>query len=109
MTSRPVRATLAITVRAGEEGSFERAWRDVAAEVRLMPGSLRQALLRDPARPSAFVITSDWATAEAFRAFERSTRQDALTAPLRSLRESASMTVHELLTHLEGDDPCPHE
>jgi len=64
--------------------------------------------LRDPADPSRFVISSDWETAAAFRAFERSPWQEALTAPLRELRTSASMTVHDLLVHLE-EEPCPHE
>jgi heme-degrading monooxygenase HmoA len=104
-----VRATLRLQVRAGEEHSFERAWLAVAAEVRRTPGSVRQALLRDPADPAVFVVTSDWESAEAFREFERSPRQDALTAPVRALRESASMTVHDLVAHLEGESPCPHE
>jgi heme-degrading monooxygenase HmoA len=81
----------------------------VAAEVRRTPGNVRQALLRDPADPAVFVVTSDWDSAEAFRAFERSPEQDALTAPLRGLRESGSMTVHDLLVHLEGEAPCPPE
>lgn len=104
-----VRATLRLQVSAGQERSFERAWRAVAAEVRLAPGNVRQALLRDPADPAAFVVTSDWESARAFREFERSPEQDALTAPIRALRKSASMTVHELVAHLEGESPCPHE
>src|SRR5881409_3188505 len=101
-----VRATLRLNVTPGRERAFERAWRAVAAEVRRAPGNLRQALLRDPAEPGAFVVTSDWDSAEAFRAFERSPEQDALTAPLRALRESASMTVHDLMIHLEGELEC---
>jgi heme-degrading monooxygenase HmoA len=104
-----VRATLTLQVRAGHERSFEGEWRAVAAEVRRIPGNVRQALLRDPADPAVFVVTSDWESAEAFREFERSSRQDALTAPLRELRESASMTVHDLVVHLEGETACPHE
>jgi heme-degrading monooxygenase HmoA len=104
-----VRATLRMTVRAGQEGAFEPAWREVASQVRRAPGNVRQALARDPRDRRVFVVTSDWESAEAFRAFERSPHQDALTAPLRALRESASMTVHELVAHLEGDCPCPHE
>jgi heme-degrading monooxygenase HmoA len=103
-----IRATLIVDVRAGDESAFERAWRAVAAEVRGAPGHLRQALLRDPADPARFVITSDWESADAFRAFERSPWQEALTAPLRALRTSASMSVHVLLVHLEGE-PCLHE
>jgi heme-degrading monooxygenase HmoA len=104
-----VRATLLLTVRAGREGEFERAWAAVAAEVRRAPGNLRQALLRRPGDPAAFVITSDWESADAFRAFERSPEQDVLTAPLRALRQSASMAVDELVVHLEGESTCRHE
>jgi len=104
-----VRATLKMTVREGHEPAFEPAWRAIATEVRRAPGHLRQALTRDPGDPRVFVVTSDWETAEAFREFERSPQQDVLTAPLRTLRESASMTVHELVAHLEGDVSCPHE
>jgi heme-degrading monooxygenase HmoA len=103
-----VRATLRLSVRAGHEPAFERAWCSVAAQVRHVPGHVRQALLRDPESPGVFVVTSDWESAEAFRAFERSREQDALTAPLRALRESASMTVHDLVAHLEGGSSCPH-
>jgi heme-degrading monooxygenase HmoA len=103
-----IRATLTVDVRPGQEPAFERAWRAVAAEVRGTPGHLRQALLRDPADPGRFVISSDWESADAFRAFERSPWQEALTAPLRALRASASMTVHDVVDHLEAE-PCPHE
>jgi heme-degrading monooxygenase HmoA len=97
-----VRATLHVKVRAGREQEFEHAWRSVAAEVRRMPGQLRQALLRDPRDPTEFVITSDWESQDAFCAFERSPDQDTLTAPLRALRESAVMSVHELIVHLDA-------
>ncbi|MEA2289105.1 MAG: hypothetical protein QOD55_1102 [Solirubrobacteraceae bacterium] len=104
-----VRATLTLQIRAGREREFERAWHAVAAEVRRAPGNVRQALLRDPADPRSFVITSDWETPDAFRAFERSPEQDVLTAPVRALRETASMAVHELVVHLEGASTCRHE
>jgi heme-degrading monooxygenase HmoA len=104
-----VRATLRLKVRPGREGDVERVWTAIAGEVRRAPGNLRLALLRDPADPGAFVITSDWESAAAFRAFERSPEQDDLTAPLRALRESASMAVVELVVHLEGESTCRHE
>ena len=89
-------------VKAGREGDFERAWRKVADKVRLAPGNVRQTLLRDPQDLSSFVITSDWESRELFHQFERSPEQDVLTAPLRELRESARMTVHDVVVHLEG-------
>ncbi len=96
-----IRATLYMKVRAGREAEFEQAWRAVAEQTRQVPGNIRQALLRDPADPTSFVITSDWESREAFGAFERSTEQDALTAPLRELRESARMMLHELVLHVD--------
>jgi heme-degrading monooxygenase HmoA len=96
-----VRATLYMKVKAGQEGAFEQAWRRIADEVRLAPGNLRQALLRDPEDPASFVVTSDWESRAAFTSFERSPEQDELTAPMRDMRESGRMTVHELLTHIE--------
>jgi heme-degrading monooxygenase HmoA len=96
-----VRATLYMKVKAGQEGAFEQAWLRIADEVRLAPGNLRQALLRDPEDPASFVVTSDWESRAAFTSFERSPEQDELTAPMRDMRESGRMTVHELLTHIE--------
>jgi heme-degrading monooxygenase HmoA len=92
-------------VKAGRGEEFEQVWRQIADEVRKAPGNMRQALTRDPDDPDSFVVTSDWDSRETFRQFETSPEQDDLTAPLRDLRESARMTVHELVTHIErGDD-----
>jgi heme-degrading monooxygenase HmoA len=100
-----VRASLYMKVKAGRGADFERAWRQIADEVRKAPGNVRQALTRDPDDPDSFVVTSDWDSREAFHQFETSPEQDDLTAPLRDLRDSARMTVHELVTHIErGDD-----
>jgi heme-degrading monooxygenase HmoA len=96
-----IRATLYMKVKAGREDEFEQAWRVVGARTRLVPGNIRQALLRDPEDSTSFVITSDWESREAFGHFEHSTEQDMLTAPLRELRESAKMTIHELVVHIE--------
>jgi quinol monooxygenase YgiN len=98
-----VRATLYMKVKDGRGGDFEREWRAIAEEVRKAPGNLRQALTRDPDDPDSFVVTSDWSDREVFGEFERSPEQDELTAPLRDLRASARMTVHELVTHVEGE------
>jgi heme-degrading monooxygenase HmoA len=90
-------------VKEGREGEFERAWRTIAETVRRAPGNIRQALLRDPDDPRSFVVTSDWETREAFGSFERSPEQDELTAPLRELRESGQMVIHDLVVHIEGE------
>jgi heme-degrading monooxygenase HmoA len=98
-----VRATLHLRIAPRRAADFERAWRAVAAEVRRVPGNLRQALLRDPQDPGAVTITSDWSSEERFRAFEASARQHTLTAELRALRESAVMTVSALVLHVDGE------
>jgi len=98
-----VRATLYMKVKDGRGSDFEREWRAIAEEVRKVPGNLRQTLTRDPDDPDSFVVTSDWSDRDAFSKFERSPEQDELTAPLRDLRASARMTVHELVIHVEGE------
>jgi heme-degrading monooxygenase HmoA len=97
-----LRASLNMKVKAGHEDEFVAAWRKVAEATQRVPGNLGQALLRDPGDPSSFVITSDWDSREAFHDFERSPEQDVLTAPLRELRESARMTLYELIAHYQG-------
>lgn len=98
-----VRATLYMKVKDGRGNDFEREWRAIAEEVRKAPGNIRQALMRDPEDSDSFVVTSDWRSREEFGAFERSPEQDDLTAPLRELRESARMTVQELVFQIEGE------
>jgi heme-degrading monooxygenase HmoA len=98
-----VRTTLTITVKPGRGEEFEAAWRAIADVVRLDPGNIRQALARDQEDPRVYVVTSDWSSREAFGAFEKSPEQDELTAPIRDLRESAHMTVHDLLVCIEGE------
>ena len=97
-----VRATLYMTVKAGREEEFQQAWRSIAAQAKQAAGNVRQALLRDPQNPSTFILTSDWESRDHFTRFERSPEQDELTAPLRELRESAKMTVYDLIDHVEG-------
>jgi heme-degrading monooxygenase HmoA len=97
-----VRATLYMTVKEGRGPDFERAWRAIAEQVRTVPGNVRQTLTRDPEDTDSFVVSSDWSSREVFGEFERSPEQDELTAPLRELRSSARMTVHDVLIDMEG-------
>jgi quinol monooxygenase YgiN len=97
-----IRVTLHFKVKPGRADELVEVWQRIAEQVRKEPDNLRQALARDPDEPDSFVITSDWRSREAFSVFETSPEQDDLTAPLRDLRESARMTVHELVTHVEG-------
>jgi heme-degrading monooxygenase HmoA len=91
-------------VKDGRGDDFEHEWRAIAEQVKKVPGNLRQALTRDPDDSDSFVVTSDWSDRDAFSHFERSPEQDDLTEPLRDLRASATMTVHDLVIHIEGED-----
>jgi heme-degrading monooxygenase HmoA len=98
-----IRAMLLLTVRDGEEHNFEVVWARIAETIRDTPGNVSQTLLRATDDPRRFVIVSDWVSREAFTAFERSAAQDALTAPIRKLRQSARMDVHLIQNHVEGN------
>src|SRR5579864_3424385 len=98
-----VRATLHMKVKEGRGPDFEHAWRAIAEQVRKVPGNVRQTLARDPEDADSFVVTSDWQSREVFGEFERSPEQDELTAPLRELRSSARMTVHDVLIDIDGE------
>jgi heme-degrading monooxygenase HmoA len=102
-----VRATLYMTVKEGRGPDFERAWQAIAEQVRSVPGNVHQTLARDPGDADSFVVTSDWSNREVFGEFERSPQQDELTAPLRELRSSARMTVHDILIDIEGGSRDP--
>jgi quinol monooxygenase YgiN len=97
-----IRAVLTMKVKDGSGPDFERAWRDIAEYTRQVPGNLRQTLLVDQNKPDTFVITSDWEDRESFHRYERSDIQDRLTAPLRAMRESASMSIQNLVMHVEA-------
>jgi heme-degrading monooxygenase HmoA len=112
--SERVRAELTVTVAARDGQEFESAWSSVADWMRQRPGCLGQTLTRyrlgDPAPIDlTYVITSDWTTAEAFHAVERSEEQDRVTAPLRLLRRSARMTVQTIVEHVTPAGPARPE
>ena len=100
--ARPIRAMLRMKVKPGAEARFVDAWMRVAAVAAGVEGSIRQSLLRDQEDLQTFIVCTDWASRAAFGAFERSPEQHELTAPLRELRESASMTIFELVEHVES-------
>ncbi len=95
-----VRATLTMKVLEGREDDFEAAWRTGAEATSAAPGNLSQTLLRAGDAERTFLICSEWTSREAFGAYETSPEQDDLTAPIRALRESASMRVDELVVHV---------
>lgn len=92
-------------VKEGSEAEFERAWHAISERARLVAGNRRQTLMRDSTDPSAYVITTEWESADAYRSFEVSPEQDELTRPLRELRQSASQAVYQIVADVEGDGP----
>ncbi len=99
-----VRAALRLSIRPDSEQEFLHVWAQIAEEVRTSPGNLRQTLHRSVDDPRQFLIVSDWIDEGAFRAFERSPEQDALTEPVRRLRKEADMCVYEVVKRVEGTD-----
>jgi heme-degrading monooxygenase HmoA len=94
-------------VKEGREQDFERAWNEIAERARLVPGNVRQTLMRDPADESAYVITTEWESADAYRSFEVSPEQDELTRPLRELRESAKQAVYDIVADVKTNETAP--
>jgi heme-degrading monooxygenase HmoA len=90
-----VRAVLTMLVRKGCERSFEEAWRK--AMMAPLPGSLGQAMTCDAQQRRLYVITGDWESRDALKAFEKSAGRRAMSAAFEPLRESASKQVLEII------------
>lgn len=95
-----IRAVLRMEIRPEDNAEFERVWRAVAGAVSEHWGVLQQTLVRDGEGENAYLVISDWPNSEEFRLFERSEEQDRLTAPLRKLRSSASLSVYEVIEQI---------
>ncbi|MFW3171689.1 FAD-dependent monooxygenase [Geodermatophilus sp. CPCC 206100] len=98
-----VRTTLRLRAREGCEAALEAAWREATAEIRRVPGNLRQELSRDAHDPRTFLLTSDWTDQAAVDAFTCSDAHEALTAALGDLREEADRGTYEVLHTVHGD------
>jgi heme-degrading monooxygenase HmoA len=97
-----VRVYLTMTVPAQAADDFVGAWTEVARFAQSASGCLRQTLTREDGTVTTFHISSDWATIDQFREFERSDAQDAATARLRALRLDGAMRVSPIVAHLDG-------
>ena len=98
-----IRVTLVMKVKEEKENEFIQAWRSIAQYTQQVQGNMRQTLLQDSDAPTTFIIVSDWESHEDFSRFEKSHEQDVLTAPLRALRQTSSMTIHPIVVHLEKE------
>ncbi|MEU8803920.1 antibiotic biosynthesis monooxygenase [Spirillospora sp. NPDC048819] len=90
-----IRAVLTMMVREGCESTFEEVWRNAMAAP--VQGSLGQAMMCDAEQRRLYVITGDWESRDALRAFERSAGRQAMSAAFEPLRESASKQVLEII------------
>jgi heme-degrading monooxygenase HmoA len=97
-----LRVLLQIDVQPGREREFEELWREHAGHVRTLPENHGQSLLRRTDRPSGYVILTDWADEERFRAFERSPAQQAYLEKLWPIRAGGSMALLTPVYELAG-------
>jgi heme-degrading monooxygenase HmoA len=91
-----VRAVLTMLVREGCERDFEDIWKTAMAGDQ-PPGSIGQALTCDPRERRRYIITGDWESRDALRAFESSPERRAMSAAFEPLRESASKQVLDII------------
>lgn len=94
-----VRAVLTMLVREGCEAAFEDIWRRAMRDAQPR-GSLGQALTSDPELRRKYIITGDWESREALRAFEGSAERRGMSAAFEPLRESASKQVLEIIARV---------
>ncbi|MFA1548312.1 antibiotic biosynthesis monooxygenase [Actinomadura chokoriensis] len=94
-----IRAVLTMLVREGCEAAFEDVWRRAMRDTQPR-GSLGQALTCDPQLRRRYIITGDWESSEALRAFESSAERRSMSAAFEPLRESASKQVLEIIARV---------
>lgn len=97
-----LRTVLEMTVREGCEAEFRATWLETAQAAARLPGSVAQALLRDPHHPRTHLIMADWADQAALEAFQSGPERERLSARLEPFRESAQKRVLELVQHVSA-------
>jgi heme-degrading monooxygenase HmoA len=70
-------------IREGDEEAFIEAYKGVTAKVKGTPGHIRDELLRQDGRPTAFILLSEWESKEAFLAWENDPIHMQTTTPMR--------------------------
>jgi heme oxygenase (mycobilin-producing) len=69
------------------------AYHRVSRALAATPGLLHNSLLEDIDCPGRFIVVSEWASIEAFRAWEEGPDHRAATAPLRPYQDCAGGTT----------------
>lgn len=95
-----IRTVLTMVVREGAEGRFEQVWAEAARGIAQAPGNAGQVLLREPAAPRTYLVSSDWESPDALAAFEDSPGRRLLSAELEPLRESARKAVYDVVARV---------
>jgi heme-degrading monooxygenase HmoA len=95
-----IRTVLEMRVREGRTREFEQVWRTAAAVAARYPGAGRQTMLRDPGDPLVYTITADWETREDLSRYQGSRDREELSQVLERLRESASKSLLEVVSHV---------
>jgi heme-degrading monooxygenase HmoA len=70
-----------------DPGAVERAYHRVSRDLAGVDGLLGNQLLRSVPQPDRFVVTSEWESIVAFRAWEAGADHRETTAPLRPLQD----------------------
>jgi heme-degrading monooxygenase HmoA len=68
-------------------GAIEEAYHRISRSLLGTPGLVRNTLLEQIGEPGRFVVFSEWASFDAFQAWEQGPDHRQLTAPLRPYRD----------------------
>lgn len=90
----PARAFVFVELDPADGERFESVFADVAEQVRDTPGLLANVLLREAQAPGSYIVVSEWASREAFLAWEEEPSHRELTKPLQSFWSGAGTRRH---------------
>lgn len=85
-----------IRVRPEDQEAFRRAYEQIRWDVARVPGHLRDQLCQSTQDPGEWLITSEWASEDAFLAWERDPAHREMVAPMikyTTERQSLRFTV----------------
>lgn len=113
MTEKPgYRVVFLLTLKPGMEKTFLDAYEAVRWAVASVPGHLGDQVCQSTDDPDAWLLTSQWRSAEDFLAWERTPEHRALAAPMLSAvshRRSLRYVVHRETVRRASESPEPSE
>ncbi|GAA2204459.1 antibiotic biosynthesis monooxygenase [Nonomuraea monospora] len=93
--SARVRVLVHATAPGGDLQAVTHAYHLISRTLAGTPGLLGNELLRSAHRPGEYAVLSEWASVEAFRAWEGGPGHRAATAPLRPFQSGFAVYVVE--------------